>query len=102
MPDTITVALITAAGSVLGSYFINLKNKKEEAIREAVREEEQAIRLTNIEEQIKTLSKQVAVHNGYAEKFGGIKTDISLVQQDICYIKEEIKDLKKIPMCKLN
>lgn len=102
MPDTITVALITAAGSVIGSYFINLKNKREQAIRDAVREEEQKMRLDNIDRKIESLGKKVDIHNGYAEKFGSIDTNMALVQKDIVYIKDEMRELKNIPMCKIN
>ena len=93
MPDTITVALITAAGSVLGSYFINLKNKKEDAVKTAVREEEQTMRLTSIENKIEMLAKKVDSHNGYAEKFADASRDIALTQKDVASLQKSFDTL---------
>ena len=95
MPETIIVALIAAAASVLGSYFINLKNKKEDAIKDAVREEEQALRLNNIEEKIEKLSKKVDSHNGYAQMFAESSKDIALTQKDVAQLQRDVEYLRE-------
>ena len=57
MTEVIIAAIIAAAGSVLGSYFINNKNQ-------AVLEE----RMTDLKDDIKTLSNRVDKHNNLVER----------------------------------
>ena len=97
----IIVACIAALGGGLGASAASRREAAKQAIKDAVREEEQKMRLDNIDKKIEVLSKKVDIHNGYAEKFAKAGTDISLLQQDVGYIKEEVKELKKLPLCKV-
>lgn len=81
MNETIVVALITGIASVIGNYFIMLKNKKESEIKDAIREQKQADRLDAIEHKLD-------IHNGYAEKLGDISITMAQMQKDIEYLKK--------------
>lgn len=85
----IITALIAAGASIAGAYLTNEKRRREDAVADAIKEQEQNDRLKSIE-------KKLDVHNGYAEKFGGMEKAISgldksvaLIQKDIEYIKKE-------------
>ena len=84
MESTIIVALITGICSVIGNYFISIKNKKESEIRDAQREQKQCDRLEAIEHKLD-------IHNGYAEKLGDISISMAMMQKDIEYLKKGAK-----------
>ena len=88
MTESVAVALITGVLAVLGSYLGNVtvsrKKAREEAIKEAERDTRQADRLDVIE-------RKLDIHNGYAEKLGGIEKSMAMMQKDIEYLKERIK-----------
>lgn len=84
MESTIIVALITGICSVIGNYFISIKNKKENEIRDAQREQKQSDRLEAIEHKLD-------IHNGYAEKLGDISVSMAMMQKDIEYLKKGAK-----------
>ena len=93
--ENIIVAVITGIFATIGVVVSNYTSNKKNSI-------EQAKRNQQIHDQIENLSKRVDVHNGYAEKFAESTNSISLLQKDIEYIKGEIKELKDIPLCKIN
>lgn len=84
MSDTILVAILTGAFSVVGSYVANKtiseKKSKEDDIKAAQREQRQQDRLEAIEHKLD-------IHNGYAEKLGSIQNDITAIHKDIEYLK---------------
>ena len=84
MESTITVAIITGVCSIIGNYFISLKNKKEIEVRDAQREQKQSDRLDAIEHKLD-------IHNGYAEKLGDISISMAMMQKDIEYLKKGAK-----------
>lgn len=81
MESTIVVALITGICSIIGNYFISMKNKKDNEIRDAQREQKQCDRLEAIEHKLD-------IHNGYAEKLGDISISMAMMQKDIEYLKK--------------
>ena len=92
--ESIIVAIVTGIFATIGVVLSNLASNKRNAI-------EQAKRDTKIEDSINELSKRVDSHNGLSDKIIKNTEDICLIQKDIVYIKEEIKELKNIPMCKI-
>lgn len=76
MSDVVIVALITGVCSVIGQWLIsrsaNEKRKVEEAVRDA-----------RLEDRLKAVERKLDVHNGYAEKFTEISTDIAVIKNDI-------------------
>jgi len=69
MTENIVIALIGAVASVLSSAAL-------------------------INWRIKKLEEKVDQHNAWGQKFTSYTTDIALIQKDIQYIKEWIKEMK--------
>lgn len=88
MWENIAVALITGVLAVLGTYVGNVtisrKKTREEAIREAKRDQELTDRLDRLE-------KKVDEHNSYAKRFEEIGKDIAVVKTEISFIRKEQK-----------
>ena len=96
MSESVITALIMAAASVICQILINVNNRKKRlaedaekekkrAGEEAHKEERMAARLDAIEKNIEDNNRKLDIHNGYAEKIGGI-------QSDIAYIKGKLED----------
>lgn len=92
--ETILVALITSGFTFAGVLVANRTSNRKNTI-------EQALRDQKIADKLQSLSDRVDVHNGYAEKFAGVTTNIELLQKDVEYMKNSIKELKDIPLCKV-
>lgn len=88
MVENVVVALITGILAVFGTYVGNVtisrKKTREDAIRDARREQNLADRLDRLE-------KKVDEHNGWGEKFGEIRKDIAIIKTEIEYIRKEQK-----------
>lgn len=86
MAENVAVALITGILAVLGTYVGNVtisrKKTREDAIRDARREQNLADRLDRLE-------KKVDEHNGWGEKFGEIRKDIAIIKTEIEYLRKE-------------
>lgn len=86
MWENIAAALITGVLAVLGTYVGNVtisrKKTREEAIREAKRDQELTDRLDRLE-------KKVDEHNSYAKRFEEIGKDIAVVKTEISFIRKE-------------
>lgn len=78
---TVITALITAGASIFGSWMVSTKQRRDDAVKEAQREQKQADRLDNIE-------KKLDIHNGYAEKFTKITENIIKMEKDIEFLKQ--------------
>ena len=71
--EAIIVAIITGAFTVAGQMVITAKHRREDEIKEALRDQKVDMRLDSIEHKID-------VHNGYAEKFGEIEKSITKIE----------------------
>lgn len=80
MTEAIVVAIITAGASVVCQIILSRSAKKQTSAENAKREQ-------RIDDQLLTINQKLDIHNGYAEKFADIQTDIAV-------IKNEIKNLK--------
>lgn len=76
MSDVIIVAIITGICSVVGQWLISRSQNAQRKIEEAVRD-------ARLEDRLKAVESKLDVHNGYAEKFTGISTDIAVIKNDI-------------------
>ncbi len=76
MNDAIIVALIAGACSVFGQWLVSRGQEKKRKVDEAVRDARFEDRLSNVEDKLD-------IHNGYAEKFTAIATDIAVIKNDI-------------------
>lgn len=72
----IIVAIITGVCAVLGQWIISHNQTKNQKIEDARRDQKQEDRLAAIE-------RKIDVHNGYAERFAEIGTDIAVIKNDI-------------------
>ena len=88
MAESIAVALITGVLAVLGTYVGNVtisrKKTREDAIREARRDQE-------LKDKLDRLDKKVDEHNGYAKRFEEIGKDIAVIKTEIEILRKEHK-----------
>lgn len=88
MAENVVVALITGILAVLGTYVGNVtisrKKTREDAIRDARRDQELTDRLDRLE-------KKVDEHNGYAKRFEEIGKDIAVIRTELGFIRKESK-----------
>lgn len=82
MSDAVLVAIIAALASVVGQWLIshsqNEKRKTDEAVRDA-----------RLEDRLSAVEKKLDIHNGYAERFAEIGTDIAVIKNDIKTLYEK-------------
>ena len=76
MSDAVIVALITGLCAVFGQWLISRSQSKQKKLDDAVRD-------ARIEDRLKSLEAKVDIHNGYAERFADIGTDIAVIRNDI-------------------
>ena len=76
MTEGVIIAIITGACAVLGQWLISRQQTAKRKIDEAVRDQK-------LEDRIAALERKIDIHNGYAEKFAGIGTDIAVIKNDI-------------------
>ena len=107
MSEEIIVPIITGSlavvGSFVGNYAIALKKSREDAIKEAEREQAQKDQLAMILDEQKKIKTRLDSHNGYAEKFADTTKNIAVMaerqeslqramdrmQKDIDYLKSD-------------
>lgn len=82
MSDVVIVAIITGLCSVVGQWLISRNAAEKRRTEDAVRDARQEDRLTAIE-------RKLDIHNGYAERFSEIGTDIAVIKTEIRAIKEK-------------
>lgn len=99
MSESVIIAIITGILAVLGSYVGNVavasKKAREEAIKDAEREQSQKDQLAMILNEQKEIKKRLDTHNGYAEKFANSETAMMAMQKDVEYMKKDISFLKE-------
>lgn len=88
MTESIAVAVITGVLAVFGTWVGNAslsrKKTRENAVREARRDQELKDRLDRLE-------KKVDEHNGYAKRFEEISKDIAVIKTEIEILRKEHK-----------
>lgn len=84
MTESILVAIITAVGAVLGQLVISSASKRKQTIEEAKREQ-------RLNDRLEVIEHKLDDHNGYAEKFTSVTTDIAVIKTEIKGIKEQLK-----------
>lgn len=84
MTESVIVAIITAVGAVLGQWIISSQAKRKTSIEEAKREQ-------RLNDRLEVIEHKLDEHNGYAQKFGEVTTDIAVIRTEIKGIKEQMK-----------
>ena len=81
LSDSVVTALIVAVSSIVCQVLINRGNRKkqtaDDAEKEKARAVEEAKRETRLEDRLRSIEGKLDVHNGYAEKLGGIEQSIA-------------------------
>lgn len=90
MNEAITVAVITAAATIIVQIIVSLTTraevKKGQAVFNAVTEE----KFKNIEDKFDTVNKKLELHNGYAEKFPRIEAKLELLEGGINEVRAKL------------
>lgn len=76
MSDVVLAALIGAIASIIVNVITASNARKKRAVEEAVRE-------TKLDNRLESIENKLDIHNGYAEKLGGIQVDIAVIKNDI-------------------
>ena len=98
MSDAVIVGLISVVGSVITQCIISHSKSRETNATIAAHEQKQQDALDDVNKQLVEVKKRLDSHNGYAEKFAGAQKDMALVQKDIEYIKDQLKNTQ---MCRI-
>ena len=76
MSDAVIVALITGVCAVLGQWLISRQQTtqriKDDAARDAL-----------LDKRMSDIEHKIDIHNGYAERFAEIQTDIAVIKNDV-------------------
>lgn len=94
MDNDIIVALIGLTGVCCGGLFGYMGRSKKQAIREAMRQQEQSDMFSKIFEEMQQIKTRLDEHNNYAEKIGRIEKSIISIKKDIEYLRKD-KDEKE-------
>lgn len=95
MNNEIIVALIGFAGVTFGAFFGYLGKTKKQAIREAMREQEQKDMFVKIFEEMRQIKTRLDEHNSYADKIGSIEKSIISIKKDIEYLRKDKDESSK-------
>lgn len=76
LSDAVLAALIAGVCAVIGQLLISLtqsaKHRTDDAVRDA-----------KLEEKLKSMEKKLDEHNGYAQLFSSVQTDIAIIKTEI-------------------
>lgn len=87
MDGAVWGALITAVASVICQLIISSKNKRENSIKDAVKD-------AHMEDRLNVIEKKLDEHNGYAAKFADLSGAIIELRADIGWIRGTMNDGK--------
>lgn len=97
-----TTTLITAFLAALTPVVVQIisNHTKQRALDAtlAKHEQHQQDEIEEIKREMVEVKKRLDSHNGYAEKFADTRRDIAMVQKDVEYIKEQLKNTQ---MCRI-
>lgn len=82
MSEGIWIAIITGVFAVLGQWLISHNQNEKRKVENAVRDARLDDRLAGVE-------RRLDLHNGYAERFSEIQTDIAVIKNDIKTLYKE-------------
>lgn len=103
----IIVSIVGLIGTVIGSLFTYLIKSKNQAIKDAEREQSQRDHINMIFEEQQKIKKRLDEHNGYAEKFANTSKDLAVMAVEqkniICSLDKMQKDIEylKSDRCKV-
>lgn len=89
MSDAVIVGLISVAGSIIVQLIVSYSRNRENDAKMAAHEQEQKDALDSVKIEMEEVKKKLDIHNGYAEKIGGIQRDIAVIKTDLSYLKKD-------------
>lgn len=99
MSEEIIVPLISGSlaivGSFVGNYAVSLKKSREDAIKDAEREQAQKDQLAMILDEQKKIKERLDSHNGYAEKFAENSKSLAVMAEKQTYLAKSVDKLQK-------
>lgn len=99
MSEDLLVPLISGSlaivGSFVGNYAVSLKKSRDEAIKEAEREQAQKDQLAMILDEQKKIKERLDSHNGYAEKFAENSKSLAVMAERQDYLARSVDKLQK-------
>ena len=81
MSDAIIVALITACATIVGQFLVTKAQHDKDK--------------TDLAVTLKGIEDRLTVHNEYAEKIGGLATDMHQLRNDMTAMQKDIEYLRK-------
>ena len=82
MSEGVLIALITGLCAVVGQWLISRSQNEKRKVDDAVRDARLDDRLAGVE-------RRLDLHNGYAERFSEVQTDIAVIKNDIKTLYKE-------------
>jgi hypothetical protein len=82
LSEGVLIALITGLCAVVGQWLISRSANEKRKVDDAVRDARLDDRLAGVE-------RRLDLHNGYAERFSEIQTDIAVIKNDIKTLYKE-------------
>ena len=87
--EWLSIGSLTVA--VLGLAYTIFRKGREQAIKDAEREQKQTDQHEQVMEQLRNANKRLDEHNGYAEKYTQTTIAITALAKDVEWIKEKLK-----------
>ena len=81
MSDAVIVALITACATIVGQFLVTKAQHDKDK--------------TDLAVTLKGIEDRLTVHNEYAEKIGGLATDMHQLRNDMTAMQKDIEYLRK-------
>lgn len=91
----IITSLLAVIGSLIGTFSVISRKSRNDAIKEAEREQAQKDQFAMILEEQKKIKSRLDSHNGYAEKFADTTKDIAIIAERQQALSEGLNRLQK-------
>lgn len=98
MSDAVIVGIISATCTIIVQLIVSKSKMRETNSVIAAHEQKQQDMLDDVNKQLVEVKKRLDSHNGYAEKFADARKDIAVMQKDIEYVKDQLKNTQ---MCRI-
>lgn len=98
MSDAVIVGIISATCTIIVQLIVSKSKTRETNSVIAAHEQKQQDMIEDVNKQLVEVKKRLDSHNGYAEKFADARKDIAVMQKDIEYVKDQLKNTQ---MCRI-
>lgn len=95
MTDAVLVAIIGLVGTVLGAFTGFSHKSRQEAIKDAEREQRQADQHQQLLGELVDVKKRLDEHNGYAQKFAESSKHLAIIDERQAAQSKQIEHLQR-------